>query len=307
MYMLMFSITFCMAQNLQDAIRVQQQQQQREQQAAEQQKQAAAEQQQREAQQQRAADEQRKRELELRYQNLIESAEKKFEQQQLEQAKQEYILALEIKPENAASISSKIEEIDMLISQNEAAESELNYQKTIELAQSSFEKRQFTLAMQQFIAARDIKPEEAVFINSKISEIEKIMNEPATLHLYRKRRNLIGFLEPRYDIILENVVVGSTTANWKTTVTVDSFGPKTLTATIDGRKAEIQITFEPGAVHYLRCDLNSKTVDTGKTTTTTDRNGRNTTSKVTEIQHTPIFQIVSKSVGESEFNAIRVR
>ena len=131
-------------------------------------------------------------------------------------------------------------------------------------------------------------------------------NQPATLHIYRRRRAL-DILPKRYDILLDNAVAGNSTNNWKTTVTVTSLGAKTVSADIDGRQANVQINFEPGGVYYVRSDVDSKSVETGETKTTTDKNGRTTTSKVTVIQHTPILQLVDKTIGESEFNAIVVR
>ena len=134
-------------------------------------------------------------------------------------------------------------------------------------------------------------------------EVVATSNEPALLHFYRKRELVI--LPKRYDVFLDNTVVANTTSRWKATVTVSNFGEKTISADIDGRKAEVKINFVPGEVYYVRCNIDSKTVDTGRTRTTTDRNGRTSTSKVTEIQRTPILQLVAKSVGESEFNAIK--
>jgi len=131
-----------------------------------------------------------------------------------------------------------------------------------------------------------------------------IKNEPAVLHIYRKRRPLDIFPK-RYEILLDNVVVGNTTNNWKITVTVNTFGTKTLSAIIEGRKAEVRNNFQPGGVYYLRCDVDSKTTDTGRTKTTTNRNGIITTIKITDMQYTPILLFVDKSIGESEFNAIK--
>ena len=131
-------------------------------------------------------------------------------------------------------------------------------------------------------------------------------NQPALLHIYRKRK-VLDILPKRYDILLDNVVVGNSTNNWKKTVTVTVLGTKTLTATIDGRNAEIQINFEPGGAYYVRSEVDSKSVETGETKTTTDKNGKTTTTKVTVMQYTPILQLVDKSVGESEFNAIVVK
>ena len=298
-FMLIFSISFCMAQNIREA----RQREEQEQQAAEAQRKAAEEKKQRAAQQQRAADEQKKRDLEIRYLDAIESAEKNFGLQQYEEARNNYATALEIKPENAASINPKIEEIDKLIRQREEAENELIYQKTIEFAQKNFEQQQYEQALQHYIAAREIKPEETAYINAKIREIEKRMNEPALLHIYRKRRPL-DILPKRYDVIIDNTIVATTTNNWKTTVTINTFELKEVSATIDGRKAAVNISFISGETYYLRCDIKSKSVETGRTKTTTDRNGKTITSKETELQYTPILQLVDKGVGESEFNAI---
>ena len=132
-------------------------------------------------------------------------------------------------------------------------------------------------------------------------------NQPAVLYIYRKRKPL-DLLPKRYEIYLDNTIVGNSTNNWKTTATVTPpLGTKTVSATIDGRKAEVQITFEPGGVYYVRSDVDSKNVDTGKTKTTTDKNGKTTTTAVKELQYTPILQSVGKNVGESEFNAIVVK
>jgi len=56
---------------------------------------------------------------------------------------------------------------------------------------------------------------------------------------------------PRYDVLLDNVVVGNSNANWKTTTTVTNLGTKTVSATIDGRTVEVQINFEPGDVYSI--------------------------------------------------------
>ena len=131
-------------------------------------------------------------------------------------------------------------------------------------------------------------------------------DEPALLHLYRKRRAL-DLLPKRYDILLDNMVVGVSTNNWKTTVTVNTFGTKAVSATIEGRKAEVRINFQPGGEYYVRSEVSSRTVDTGKTQTIRNRNGTTTTSKVTEIEYTPILQLVDKSIGQSELNAIVIK
>jgi len=126
------------------------------------------------------------------------------------------------------------------------------------------------------------------------------------LHLYRKR-NVLDLFPKRCDIILDNMVVGSSTNNWKTTVTVETFGTKMLTTEIDGKKAEVRINFRPGGEYYVRSEVDAKSVDTGRTRTITDRSGRTTTTKVTETHYTPILQLVEKSLGEREFNAIKIK
>jgi hypothetical protein len=133
-------------------------------------------------------------------------------------------------------------------------------------------------------------------------------NQPATLHIYRLRnRNTIGGIlgiVPRYEILLDNVVVGNTNSNWKTTVNVTTMGSKTAFANIEGRTANVQISFEPGGVYYLRSDISSRSINTGKTRNVT-RNGKTTQEPITELQHTPTLQLVDRSIGEREFEAIR--
>ena len=162
---------------------------------------------------------------------------------------------------------------------------------------------------QDYSAAPEVKPAEVASINPATTETDRASNEPALLHMYRKRNNssLSGLLRlrPRYDILLDNTVVGQTTDNWKTIVSINTFGTKTFSAMIDGRKAEARINFQPGGVYYVCSDVDSKTVNTGRTRTTRNKNGPTTTTAVTEIQYTPILQLVDKSIGESEFNAIK--
>jgi len=131
-------------------------------------------------------------------------------------------------------------------------------------------------------------------------------NATAILYIYRKRK-LLDILPKKYDILLDNTIVGNSTNNWKTTITVNNFGTQTLSATIDGRKANVRINFQSGNVYYVRSDVSSKSVSTGEIRTTTDKNGKTTRTRVTEVQYTPILQLVDKRVGESEFNAIIVK
>ena len=302
---LIFSISFCMAQ-LGRELEAQKDREKREQQAAEEQRRRAEEQKRLEAQRQKEAEEQRLRELELLYQNTIASAERNFTQRQYTQAKQDYITALELKPENAASINPKIDEIDRIILDEEKksaeAERERQYQEAIASAERNFSRQQYEQAKQDYRTALAIKPENAAYVNSKIAEIDK----PAQLYIYRKRKQL-DILPKRYEIFLDNAVVGNSTNSWKTTTTVSTFGTKTLSATIEGKKAEVSINFEPGGVYYVRSDVSSKSVKTGKINSYKAKDGTTKTYEETKLEYTPILQSVDRSVGASEYRDIVVR
>ena len=176
-------------------------------------------------------------------------------------------------------------------------EQELLYQNAIASAQQNLDRKQYEQARQDFTTALNLKPEEAAAINPKIEEIDRKLNEPATLNMYRKRTLLGGILPVRYDVTLDNAVVGRTNNNWKTTATVTSFGAKTLLADIDGRKAEVQINITPGGVYYVQCDLETTEVDTGKK----DKNGK----AIKDYIYTPILKLVEENLGASEFKAIK--
>ncbi|MCL2682631.1 MAG: hypothetical protein FWE63_03980 [Bacteroidales bacterium] len=126
---------------------------------------------------------------------------------------------------------------------------------------------------------------------------------PAKLHIYRPRR-LGGNLLPRFDVLLDNSVIARPANNWKTTVTVNTFGPKTLSSKLDG-KAELRIDIAPGGVYYIRCDISSQTVNTGKRRTSTGRDGRTTSMEETKTLYTPVLQLVDESIGAGEFNTIK--
>jgi len=232
------------------------------------------------------------------YQTAISSAESNFKQRKYEQAKQDYKSALALKPENAASINSKIAEIDKKILDEQ-------YQKAISSAESNFSQRKYEQAMQDYKSALALKPENAASINPKIAEVNKKMTEPATLYIYRKLfSGTVNLLPKNYDVLLDNSVVGKSKSKWKTTVAVKTFGKKTLSAKLD-KKTEIQINFEPGGVYYVRCGIDSKTIKLGTYTTKTDSNGKTTRVENTKTEYTPTLQLVDKSVGKSEFDSIK--
>jgi len=266
-----FSISLCIGQTLQ-------QEAERHRQIEAQQKQTLKEEAERhrqiEAQQQAA----RKRELEQRYQNAIASAESNFNQRKFEEAKQNYKTALDIKPENAASINPKIAKIDEILQQQEEAERESKYQDAIASAQSNFNQRKYAQAKQNYKTALDLKPENATFINSKIAEIEREMSKPATLYLYRKRWYEGYSTNTRLEILLDNVLIGVASGNWKTTIPVNTFGKKTISTAVYGHKVDVQVNFEPGGVYYIQCAI---------------AEGR------------AILRLVDKSIGEPEFDAIK--
>ena len=199
---LVFSTLLCTAQNVQQAadhqrqLEIQQQQQQR----------ALQEQRRLEAEQQL----ERQRELDRRYQNAVESAQRKFEQRQYVQARQDYMTAREFKPAQAEFINQKIAEIDRIILDQERrhaeAEREARYQNAITSAERNFNERQFEQAEQDYRTALEAKPENAAYVNARISEVNRKKNEPALLHIYRKRS--FGGLFEKYDILLDNAVVG---------------------------------------------------------------------------------------------------
>ena len=247
-------------------------------------------------------------EFEHRYQSTIASAESNFNQQKYEQAKQNYLDAIILKPENTASINVKIVEIDEKLLQLEKVELERRYQNTITSAQSNFNQRRFTQAKQDYLTAIELKPENAAYINPKLAEIERKMNEPATLYIYHKAPswdgniNISNLNSKRYDIFLDKELVGRTENKWKTIVTVKApLGTKTVSAAINGRKATVNINFEPGGTYYVCASYSVRRVGTGRYTTSS--NG--TRSEVTETEYTPVLTLMSKNVGESEFNAIK--
>jgi len=131
-------------------------------------------------------------------------------------------------------------------------------------------------------------------------------NETALLYLYRKRK-IISLMPQRYDIILDNVAVGNSTNNWKTSVLVTNFGLQTLWATIEGRKAEVRINFQPGNVYYVRSDVSSRSIKTGKINSYKAKDGSTRTLEETITEYTPILQLMDKRLGESEFKAIVVK
>jgi len=258
---------------------------------------------------------------EVVYQKAITSAQRNLEFERYELAREDYLTALRLKPENDAYINEQINKIESLVAlekrKREAAERERLYQEAIASAERNIKQGQYEHAKDDYRDAIGLKPENRDLINRKIAELDK----PATLYIYRKG----GFFATthRYNIFLDNKVVCQSENRLKKTVTVTDFGTKTISATIENRKAEVQINFKPGGVYYVRSSVKSDQRNTGqyKTVTTpvyessgnvfkgtykrTQVGTKTESVAVTETYYTPILEEVSKSVGEAEYDAIK--
>ena len=260
-------------------------------------------------------------ERESNYQKAITSAQRNLEFERYELAREDYLTALRLKPENDAYINEQINKIESLVAlekrKREAAERERLYQEAIASAERNIKQGQYEHAKDDYRDARNLKPENAGYVDRKIAELDK----PATLYIYRKG----GFLATshRYNIFLDNQVVCQSENRLKKTVTITTFGTKTMSATIENRKAEVQINIKPGGVYYVRSSVKSDQRNTGqyKTVTTpvyessgnvfkgtykrTQVGTKTESVAVTETYYTPILEEVSKSVGETEYDAIK--
>ena len=267
---LFLSFSYCAGQSIKDDIEKQKQQQQQE---------------------QRAAEQRRQREREAA------EAQKLFEEQQRQEAEKQRL---------EAEKQKQREEIELKAAEAvKQRERYAKYQGLLTSAERNFARQQYESAIKDYTAALEIMPENAETINRKLQEIEKKMNEPALLHIYRKRFSDGLMTSEKYDVLLNNMVVGKVAGNWKTTVSVTTFGSQKVSASIGGRKAEVSIYFESGGVYYIRAGITSRTINTGKYRTSTDKNGRTTRTEITESEYTPTLQLVDKSVGESEFKSIK--
>ena len=156
---LVFICDVCQPQNIKDVIEKQKQEEIQKKQAAEKQRQ--------QEEQQRQAAERQKQNI---YLDAIASAEKNYNLKQYEQAKRDYQRALEIRPENAASLNPKIAEIDRLIIDKQ-------YQDAISSAETNFTFKSYSQAKENYRAALKLKPENAAIINPKIDEIDILIKD----------------------------------------------------------------------------------------------------------------------------------
>jgi len=142
--------------------------------------------------------------LDQRYKNLIASAESNFKQKNYAQAKQDYLAAINLKPENEASLKSKIAEIDRLIleeaAKNARAERERRYNESIASAERNFSLKNYAQAKQDYLTAKDLKPENAVAIDSKIAEIDKVLKEQEEAERESKYQRNIASAQSNFNL-----------------------------------------------------------------------------------------------------------
>jgi hypothetical protein len=217
----------------------------------------------------------------------------------------------------------QIDKIESMVAaekrKREAAERERLYNEAIASAERNFKQGRYEQAKDDYRDARNLKPENAGYVDRKIAELDK----PATLYIYRKG----GFLATshKYNILIDNQVVCQSENRLKKTVTVTTFGTKKISATIENRTAEVKINFEPCGVYYVRSSVKSDQRNTGKYKTVTETQYKSSGSifkgtyksepagtitksvPVTETYYTPILEEVSKSIGKSEYDEIKER
>ena len=255
-------------------------------------------------------------EREQNYQNARAAAQQNLAEGQYALALHYYHRARDFRPESAAHIDTRIAYINNRIidrrNRDDADRRAREYQEAILLAQRFYAERQLYQARQQYQIALGIKPENAVELGARIRAINEELNRPAELRIYRPRLTVEGFvtgrsnvsiIPVRFDILLDNTVVGQrTTNNWRTTVPITTFGVKTLSAAIDGRRAELQINFQPGGIYYVRVGYSSQSV--AGTRNVRQPDGSTRTEPTTTTQHTPTLQLIDRSIGSAEFNAV---
>jgi tetratricopeptide (TPR) repeat protein len=105
------------------------------------------------------------------YNEIIATADNLFDQQKYNDAKTYYLKALEIKEEEEYPVQ-RIEEIDEILRR----EAELRYQNEINSADSFFAAQEYEKAINGYIKASKIKPEER-YPKDKINEINKLLAE----------------------------------------------------------------------------------------------------------------------------------
>ena len=101
----------------------------------------------------------------------------------------------------------------------------------------------------------------------------------ALLYIYRPARMMGSMIG--YNIHLGEEVICKAKDKWKTTIQVRNFGQHTVWAKTES-KEEVVVNFEPGQEYYIRCSL-----------------------KMGAFVGRPKLELVDKSIGKSEFDAIK--
>ena len=304
---LILSLSLSMAQNIQQ--QVQQQQQATERQEASIREAAERERQEREARERRERE--AREERERNYQNALASAQQNFAAGQYALARHYYITAREINPESAMRINARIVEIETRIREEaeQLAEAALErrYQDALTAARVNYAQRNFTQAIENYTEAIGIRPENSVQHTARIAAITEALNRPAELRIYRPRPAInlgaVGrFISQQFNILLDDrLIAANTTDAWNTTVEVTTFGTQTLSASIEGRRATLQIDIQPGGIYYILVGTTSRSVETGGTRAVRQRDGSTQNVAETRTEHTPTLQLVSSTIGAAGF------
>ena len=206
-----------------------------------------------------------KAENESKYQNAIVLAERNFKQRQYEQAEQNYKTALGFKPENAAYINAKIEEIDR--KKNEPA--------ILYIYRKSFWKEDGQSSTYKYNIFLD---------NNVICESKNSLKKPVTVTTFGTK-TISAIIENRKAEVKINFEPGGV-YYVRSSVKSDTRNTgkyKTVTSTVYKSEGSIfKGTY--------------KSVPAGTKTETVP---------VTETYYTPILQLVDKNVGAFEYNDIK--
>ena len=120
----------------------------------------------------RQARKERQQALEKRYNELVSTADARFEQEKYQQARKTYSQAAQIKPQEPYP-PQKIREIDSIFEQRRGAR-EKAYREAIGKADALFEQRQYEPAIDPYQKALEIKPE-AGYPPKQISRIRNLL------------------------------------------------------------------------------------------------------------------------------------
>jgi tetratricopeptide (TPR) repeat protein len=114
-----------------------------------------------------------RQEKERQYAEFIESADKAFQQEQLNNARKDYVKARNIKPRESYP-QNQINKIDKILSEREAEQKE--YEKYITQADKAFQTKNYQDAKSSYSEALFVKPNEQ-YPKDQIDQIDKILSE----------------------------------------------------------------------------------------------------------------------------------